>query len=135
MNINLTQLSKQSLDGNKVRYEYNLRASDRVMMYIDPLDNVKVTDWSFDHTPLVEKHTPPYLIYAIYSQTEEPLNFWVELEHEEGNTDGPYMKLVVSEHFQYHPEYYTEEYKEFLATFPDWTYTTDWFSALESWIV
>ncbi|KAH8400842.1 hypothetical protein KR009_001399 [Drosophila setifemur] len=136
VSINLTQVSKTSLGGNKVRYEFNLKASDRVMMYIAPLDQVKVTSWSFDKLPLEEEHTPPYLIYHIYSFVEEPFEFWVELEHTESNKEAePHFKLVVVEHFIYHQEHYTEEYQQFLASFPDWSYTTDWFSALESWIV
>lgn len=118
-----------------MRFEYSLKSCDRVMMYIAPFDGVRVTNWSFDRTPLDEGHTPPYLVYYLYSLIEEPLDFWVELEHEASNTAGPYFKLVVNEHFEYHPEHYTEDYKQFLATFPDWTYTTDWFAALESWVV
>ncbi|XP_034654193.1 endoplasmic reticulum metallopeptidase 1 [Drosophila subobscura] len=135
MNIELTQVSKASVAANKIRYEFSLRASDRVMIYVDPLAQVKVSDWSFDKTPLDEAHTPPYLMYHIYSLTDEPFDFWVELEHEESNTQGPYFKLVVSEHFLYHKEHYTEDFRTFLDTFPDWTYTTDWFSSLESWVL
>lgn len=103
------------------------------MMYIEPYDHVRVANWSMDQTPLIEEHLPPYLIYHVYSQTEDPFDFWIEFEHDESNTEGPFFKLVVVQHFLYHQEYYTDDYKEFLATFPDWTYTTDWFSALESW--
>lgn len=126
--------SKQQLTGDKWRYDFSLKGCDRVIMYIEPFDNVSITDWSLDKTALEEKHTPPYLVFRIYAQTEEAFSFWIELEHKDDNAEGPFFKLVIVEHFIYHQEYYTEEYKNFLATFPDWSYTTDWFAALESFI-
>ncbi|KAH8270869.1 hypothetical protein KR018_008075, partial [Drosophila ironensis] len=132
--IDLTLVSKQALENNTLRYEFSLKASDRVMMYVEPLEGVSVTDWSLDKTPLDEKHSPPYLLYHIYSQTEDPFDFWIDFGPYNSNTEGPYFKLVVVEHFLYHHEHYTDDYNQFLETFPDWTYTTDWFSALESWI-
>ncbi|XP_032306435.1 endoplasmic reticulum metallopeptidase 1 [Drosophila ananassae] len=131
--IDLTLVSKEAQTPNKLKYDFSLKASDRIMMYIEPYDHVRVANWSMDQTPLIEEHLPPFLIYHVYSQTEDPFDFWMEFEHDESNTEGPFFKLVVVEHFLYHQEYYTDDYKEFLATFPDWTYTTDWFSALESW--
>lgn len=64
----------------------------------------------------------------------EPFEFWLQFEHDQANPDGPYFKMAVGVHFLYHQEYYTAEYKEFLSTFPDWTYTTDWISSYESWV-
>ncbi|EDV35721.2 uncharacterized protein Dana_GF12331 [Drosophila ananassae] len=133
-NKELSLKSKQQLTGNKWRYEFSLKACDRVIMYVNPFDKVSITDWSLDKTPLEEKHTPPYLVFRIYAQTEEAFNFWIELKHENDNAEGPFFKFVIVEHFIYHQEYYTDEYTNFLATFPDWSYTTDWFAALESFI-
>ncbi|XP_030558018.1 endoplasmic reticulum metallopeptidase 1 [Drosophila novamexicana] len=130
----LTEISRQSISQNKKRYEFSLKAGDRIVMYVDPMENVKITNWSFDETVLVDGHTAPYFIYHVSSMVEEPYNFWLEFEHDAANTDGPYFKLAVSVHFLYHPEYYTSEFKEFLSTFPAWTYTTDWFASYESWI-
>lgn len=119
---------------NKKRFEFSLKSGDRIVMYVDPMEKVKITNWSFDETLLVDGHTAPYFIYHVSSMVTEPFNFWLELEHDAANTAGPYFKLAVSVHFLYHPEHYTPEFREFLSTFPDWTYTTDWFASYESWI-
>ncbi|EDW09414.1 uncharacterized protein Dmoj_GI19044 [Drosophila mojavensis] len=130
----LTELSRQSISLSKKRFEFSLKAGDRIVMYVDPLENVKITNWSFDETILVDGHTAPYFVYHVTSLVTEPYNFWLEFEHDAANTDGPYFKLAVSVHFLYHPEHYTPEFREFLSTFPDWTYTTDWLASYESWI-
>ncbi|KAH8270811.1 hypothetical protein KR018_005495, partial [Drosophila ironensis] len=134
INIDLSLDSKQSFDDNTVRYDFSLKSNDRLMMYVAPLENVSITDWSLDTTPLNGTYSPPYLIFRLSAQIEDPFEFWIKIQHDEGNTNGPYFKLVVVEHFLHHQEYYTDEYQQFLATFPDWAYTTDWFAALESWI-
>ncbi|XP_030388598.1 endoplasmic reticulum metallopeptidase 1 [Scaptodrosophila lebanonensis] len=130
----LTPGIKQSIGDNKIRYEFSLKSVDRVVMYILPLEETKIINWSFDKTQLEEAHKPPYFIYHVYSLVEHPLDFWIELEHEAGNTAGPHFKLAVGAHFLYHQQSYTEEYREFLNSFPKWAYTTDWFASYESWI-
>ncbi|KAH8300135.1 hypothetical protein KR044_010398 [Drosophila immigrans] len=130
----LTEVSRQSISTTKKRYEYNIKTGDRIVIFIDPKANVKITNWSVDETILLDGRKPPYFIYHVFSMVTTPFNFWLEFEHDAENTSGPYFKMAVSVHFLYHPEYYTSEFKEFLTTFPDWTYTTDWFASYESWV-
>ncbi|XP_068146181.1 endoplasmic reticulum metallopeptidase 1 [Drosophila tropicalis] len=132
--IDLTVL-KNLNNQNQVGYNFTLKASDRVMIFIQPTDGVKVVDWSFDRTPLDEGHEPPYFMYHCYAFVEEPFEFWVQLDYSEANVadDGSYFKMVVAEHFLYHKDNYTTDFREFLDTFPDWTYTTDWFTSYHSW--
>lgn len=130
----LEETSRQSIGVNKKRYEYSIKAGDRIVIFIDPKANVKITNWSVDETILRDGRNPPYFIYHVYSMVKERFHFWLEFEHDAKNTDGPYFKMVVAVHFLYHQEYYTPEYREFLSSFPDWTYTTDWIASYESWI-
>lgn len=133
--MELNEVSRQSVTANKTRIEYSLKAGDRIVIYVDPKPNVKVTNWSFDETILNDGRQPPYFIYHVYSMVKERLNFWLEFEHDIANKNGPFFKLAVSVHFLYHQEHYTQDYRDFLDTFPDWTYTTDWFASYESWVI
>ncbi|KAM8714026.1 hypothetical protein ACLKA7_014220 [Drosophila subpalustris] len=131
----LNEISRQSISANKTRIEYSIRAGDRIVIYIDPKPNVKISNWSVDETVLNDGRLPPYFIYHVYSMVEERFHFWLEFEHDVANTNGPYFKMAVSVHFLYHQEHYTQDYRDFLGTFPDWTYTTDWFASYESWVI
>ncbi|XP_062128855.1 endoplasmic reticulum metallopeptidase 1-like [Drosophila sulfurigaster albostrigata] len=130
----LTEVSRQSINATRKRYEYNIVTGDRIVIFIDPKPNVRITNWSVDDTVLLDGRSPPYFIYHVFSMVTTPFNFWLEFEHDAENTDGPYFKMSVSVHFLYHPEYYTSDFKDFLDTFPDWSYTTDWLASYESWV-
>ncbi|ALC42479.1 CG10051 [Drosophila busckii] len=130
----LTFVSQQSLSANKKRYEFSVKTGDRIIIYINPQPNVKITNWSFDETILNDGRRPPYFLYHVYSMVKTPFNFWMEFEHAADHIEAPYVKLSVSVHFLYHPENYTQSFRDFLSTFPDWTYTTDWFASYESWL-
>lgn len=134
MTTELTEVSRESINATTKRFTYSMKTGDRLVIFIEPQDNVKITNWSQDETVLNDGHQPPFFIYHVTSMVTEPFEFWLQFEHDQANTDGPYFKMAVVSHFLYHQEYYTDEYKEFLGTFPDWTYTTDWISSYESWV-
>ncbi|KAM7344082.1 endoplasmic reticulum metallopeptidase 1 [Cochliomyia hominivorax] len=117
----------------KIRYDFSLKAADRVVIYVDPLDKVKVLNWSFDTTPLTENYKTPYFIYHVYSMDDTPLKFWLEIEHDAAYEEGPYLRLGIGAHFLYHTHIYTKEFQDFLKSFPEWTYTTNWVASYDSW--
>ncbi|ALC42478.1 CG9416, partial [Drosophila busckii] len=126
-------VSQQSLSANKQRYEFRLKGGDRIILFIAPKANVKITNWSFDETILTDKHSPPYFVHHVNAMIKTAYNIWLEFEHDATHVEAPYMKIAMVQHFLYHPESYTPAFKDFLKTFPDWTYTTDWFSSYDSW--
>lgn len=46
--------------------------------------------------------------------------------------EGAALRLGIGAHFMYHEAYYTEELKEFLKLFPEWSYPIDWLASYES---
>ncbi|XP_055917039.1 endoplasmic reticulum metallopeptidase 1 [Eupeodes corollae] len=132
--VNLKLKAKTFLTPTKVRFEFTLSGPDRTVVYIGPLEGVKVTDWSFNRTPLEDaKYKPPYFIYTTYSKELIPLNFWIELERSNELWEGPTFKLAVGGHLMHHEKHYTKEYKKYLASFPEWVYPTAWVASHESW--
>ncbi|XP_065367160.1 endoplasmic reticulum metallopeptidase 1 [Calliphora vicina] len=129
----LTLTGKVYKTNTTIRYNFSLKSADRIVIYIDPLANVNVRNWSFDPIPLQTNYKPPYFIYHVYSMVDTPLEFWIEIEHDTLLVEGPYLHLGIGAHFQYHTHTYTAEFQDFLKTFPDWSYATNWAASYESW--
>ncbi|XP_054738883.1 endoplasmic reticulum metallopeptidase 1 [Anastrepha obliqua] len=124
--------SKVYVTATRVRYGFSLKSADRIVVYIEPYPNTKVIDWSFNKTPLNENYTTPYFIYHLYSMDERPMTFWIEVERGSADYEGATLRLGVGVHFMYHEAYYTDEFKEFLNSFPEWSYAIHWFASYES---
>ncbi|XP_037954984.1 endoplasmic reticulum metallopeptidase 1 [Teleopsis dalmanni] len=130
----LKLLKKEYLPNAKIRFEFSVKAADRIVIYIDPYSGTKVTDWSFDDTPLKENFATPYFVYHVYSMDTTPLYFWIEFERDSPTYEGPTFRIGVGAHFLYHENDFTEEYKTFLKSFPEWSYATKWIASFNSWM-
>lgn len=49
-------------------------------MFIQPLNDSKLVDWSFVKEPLEKKFKPPYFVYFSYALDPTPLRFNLEFE-------------------------------------------------------
>uniref|UniRef100_A0A1I8P5N1 FXNA-like protease n=1 Tax=Stomoxys calcitrans TaxID=35570 RepID=A0A1I8P5N1_STOCA len=125
--------SKTYINDTHVNYSFSLRSADRAVIYIDPHNKNKIVDWSFNRVMLDEGDKPPYFAYHVYSMDDTPFQFWIQVERESATQEGPSFRLGVGAHFLYHSHTYTQEYKNFLSSFPDWVYPTNWVASFESW--
>lgn len=64
----------------KIRYEFSLKAADRVVIYIDPHAGNTISNWSFNRVLLDEDYEAPYFAYHVHSMAEAPFEFWIEVE-------------------------------------------------------
>lgn len=79
MQLSLT--GKQYLSSpNHIRYSFNLKHAPLTVIYIEPLHNGKLLNWSFNHEPLENQYGPPYFVYNVYSMNDAPMEFWLEIE-------------------------------------------------------
>lgn len=65
--------------GDTVRYDLALSGPSQMNIFIQPVGEAKVTDWSFIEN-FVERYRPPYHIFFSYGKDSSPLKFFVELE-------------------------------------------------------
>lgn len=72
----LELLNKTILNATNVRFEFNLTGPSHMSLFIQPYDNVKISNWSF--IPSYLNMPPPYHIYLTYGIDNSPYNFFVE---------------------------------------------------------
>lgn len=76
----LVLTSKEYYNTTKIRFNFEVKGVDRIFITVEPLPNRKLTDWSFNRTPIEKQHSTPYYTYNIQSMIETPLVFWIEIE-------------------------------------------------------
>lgn len=129
----LKLISRENITETSIRLSFSLDSTDRVVIYVDPLAGVKVNDWSFDRTLIDQPYQSPYFIYHVDALVTEPFEFWIIVERDSQLLEGPSMRLGVGAHFSHHSYMYTQEFSEFLKSFPAWAYPTTGVAYFESW--
>lgn len=76
----VTVTKKQEISKTSLHYELELSGPDHMALFIRPLQDAKITAWSFHRTPLRMDWKPPFFIYFSYGADATPLKFWLELE-------------------------------------------------------
>jgi len=80
-NSSLILLGKTIIENaTKVRYEFELSGPPHMVLFIQPLKDVKVDDWSFIRNMLdePEEYTLPYQIFFSYGKDNTPLKFHID---------------------------------------------------------
>ncbi|ALC42480.1 CG11961 [Drosophila busckii] len=127
-------LSKQQLSPSKIRFEMQLSGPDHMGIFIQPLNGVRVDNWSFHQTPLRLNYKPPYFIYFSYGVNGDPLKFWLELEKPNGDWKSPILELGIGGHWIHHKELQTSDFNKFLKSFPKYVDTAAWPASYETWM-
>lgn len=53
---------------------------DHASIFIDPINNAKLVDWTFTKEPLEKSLSPPHYVYWSYALDPTPLRFNLEFE-------------------------------------------------------
>ncbi|XP_053965331.1 endoplasmic reticulum metallopeptidase 1-like isoform X1 [Anastrepha ludens] len=119
-----------------VRFEFELQGPSHMSIFIQPVKNVTVSGWSFLPEMLEEPATypPPYHIYFSYGKLSTPLQFYIDLQKNGTDFDVPLMQLGIGAHFIDLDYERDAETKEFLATFPNFTFVNEWPGSYERYI-
>lgn len=72
----LELLNKTILNATNVRFEFNLTGPSHMSLFIQPYDNVKISNWSYNLSYL--DMPSPFHIYLTYGIDNSPYNFFVE---------------------------------------------------------
>ncbi|XP_030081306.1 endoplasmic reticulum metallopeptidase 1-like [Drosophila hydei] len=118
----LDMLNKTVLNATNVRFEFNLTGPSHMSLFIQPYENVKISNWSFLPSYL---DTPlPYHIYLTYGIDSSPYNFFVEAESLHGDLGFPLFQLGVSAHFIGNEG--DAQSVKFASSFPSYSILAEW---------
>ncbi|EDW72283.1 uncharacterized protein Dwil_GK20800 [Drosophila willistoni] len=129
----VTIIEKSSNSPTNIQYTLEISGPDHCSIFIQPLNNSKLVDWSFTKEPLEQNIEPPYYVYWSYALDPTPLQFTMEFEHESEDWSGSTFKIAVMGHRTHDDMFVEEDFREFLATFPAWAHITSWIGSYNSW--
>ncbi|XP_050327626.1 endoplasmic reticulum metallopeptidase 1-like isoform X1 [Bactrocera neohumeralis] len=115
-----------------IRFEFELEGPSHMSIFVQPLEKVTVSDWSFLADMLLNE--PPFHVYFSYGKISTPLTFYIDLKKENSEFDEPLMQLGISGHYISFEHERDAETKKFLATFPSYSYIMEWPSSYERYI-
>lgn len=73
-------ISKESTTATNVIFTLEVSGPDHTSIFIDPVDDAKLVDWSFTKEPLELSLPPPHYVYWSYALDPTPLRFNLEFE-------------------------------------------------------
>lgn len=76
----LTIIRKESTSSSSVVFTLEVSGPDHVSIFIDPVDDAKLVDWSFTKDPLDLSLPSPHYVYWSYALDPTPLRFNLEFE-------------------------------------------------------
>ena len=132
----LTLMGKQTF-GPVTRFNYTIKGTDHMGIYISPVIGCTLTGWSFGEVlpsgPKWNGRSVHYVNY-VHGIDSSAGTFFLEIEHPLGQpVEEARMNLALVAHYMHHTEYRTEEYKKFLSAFPPFTYVNAHFSSYQNW--
>ncbi|KAH8290309.1 hypothetical protein KR054_001805, partial [Drosophila jambulina] len=120
----LELLGKNLLDdGKTMRFEFNLTCTDHTSIFIQPNEDVKISNWSFIKN-YTTTYKPPYHIYFSFGIDNSPLIFNLDIQKSDRDYAVPLFELAISA--QYMHVKGDKEAIAFAKTFPAFAVTIQW---------
>ncbi|XP_041675681.1 endoplasmic reticulum metallopeptidase 1-like [Drosophila eugracilis] len=113
-----------------VRFEFTINTTDHTSVFIQPLPDVNITNWSFPVEYIGQQTT--YHVYFSYGKDNTPLSFFIDLSKTNGNFEVPLFKLGVSAHFIGSKG--DELSQKFAKSFPDFAVLIEWPTSYQRFI-
>ncbi|XP_036332214.1 endoplasmic reticulum metallopeptidase 1-like, partial [Rhagoletis pomonella] len=73
-------LSKERISFTNLIISLEVAGPDHMSVFIQPMNDTKLVDWSFDRTPIQENFKTPYFVYLSYALDPAPFRFHLEFE-------------------------------------------------------
>ncbi|KAH8416046.1 hypothetical protein KR222_007212, partial [Zaprionus bogoriensis] len=130
----LEMLGKTVLNSTTVRFVFNLTGPAQMNIFIQPYEDVEITDWSFLRQYLENppKYPLSYHICFHYGIDSSPLNFFIEISKPNGDFNVPLFQLGISGHYVGYEG--DTESKNFAASFPSFTVLSEWPAVYQRYI-
>lgn len=133
----LTLISKaMNSSTNSMRYRFRLSGPPHMSIFIQPLNNVFVSDWSFITNMLDDpkEYQPPYHIFFSYGADSSPLDFYLDLKKTDGVYDDPLFELGIAAHYVSFEHDRDATSVAFIESFPEYMFVMEWPSSYERYI-
>ncbi|XP_017039094.1 endoplasmic reticulum metallopeptidase 1-like [Drosophila ficusphila] len=127
------ELLEKTMTYDTIRFEFKLTGPPHMNIFIQPVGDANITDWSFDQT-FLGTVKPPYIIFFSYGKDDSPLNFFIELERPVGEYNVPFLELGVVGHFVSQDYKRDEHTQQFLADLPDYVHAMEWPAIFKGYI-
>ncbi|EDW72286.1 uncharacterized protein Dwil_GK20846 [Drosophila willistoni] len=113
-------------DSTSLYLEFNLTGPDHMSIFLQPYEDVTISNWTFAHTMLENSTTypTPYHVYHSYGINDGPLNFFLQLEKPDGDFDVPLLQVGISGHFIGNEG--DKQAIEFADSFPPFSALVEW---------
>ncbi|XP_030558328.1 endoplasmic reticulum metallopeptidase 1-like [Drosophila novamexicana] len=130
----LELLSKTVVNETTVRFEFNLTGPSHMSVFIQPYEDVEISDWSFLRSYLENPPAAPlsYHIYFTYGIDSSPLNFFLEISKPDGDFNVPLFQLGASRHFIENEG--DAQAVKFASSFPSYSILAEWPALYERYI-
>ncbi|XP_023168608.2 endoplasmic reticulum metallopeptidase 1-like isoform X2 [Drosophila hydei] len=133
----LELLSKTILESNySIRYYFKLTGPAHMTIFVNPLDGVRLVDWSFLRgvPDCPAKCKPPYQIYFSWGADSSPINFYLEFTKTSGKFKEPVFEIGISGHYRSYVHKRDSQSARFIKQFPDFVHTMEWPASYDSYI-
>ncbi|KAL9918602.1 endoplasmic reticulum metallopeptidase 1 isoform 1-T4 [Glossina fuscipes fuscipes] len=125
-------ISKEQTSSKTILFTLEVAGPHHISIFIQPMHGVKLMDWSFTKIPLEQNFTAPYYLYFSYALDPTPLRFHLEFKWETEDWSGSTFAIALIGH-KVDDINTTDDFREFLTSFPAWAHVSAWTSSYESW--
>ncbi|XP_066142542.1 endoplasmic reticulum metallopeptidase 1-like isoform X2 [Euwallacea fornicatus] len=133
--VNMTLIERRTISGGE-RLSFEVSGPTHLGVMMSPVPGVEIRGWSI---PTPEPLAGPlwngrntYFIYYAYGLEPVPLRFWIDFRIPSSHS-GPIMDMAVTSHYLFGEGKASQDLKNFVNEFPDWTAVTYWTATYESW--
>ncbi|XP_017960616.1 endoplasmic reticulum metallopeptidase 1-like [Drosophila navojoa] len=121
----LTLQNKTVVDATTIRFEFSLKGPTFMNLFIQPDEDVTLSDWSFGNSSDIEPTKDlPYIVFIVMGADRSALLFYLEFSKQNGNFDVPLFQLGVAAHSILNEG--DAESKKFAASFPSYSILSQW---------
>ncbi|XP_022228995.2 endoplasmic reticulum metallopeptidase 1-like isoform X2 [Drosophila obscura] len=117
-------------DGKTVRLEFTTAVTDHTSVFIQPYEDVAVTNWTFPTAYIGQQTT--YHIYFSHGKDDTALSFFIELSKPDGDFNVPLCQVAMSYH--YINDEGDELSRKFAKSFPSYAALVQWPTAYQRFI-
>ncbi|KAH1007293.1 hypothetical protein HUJ04_004549 [Dendroctonus ponderosae] len=135
--VNMTITARTPIEGGE-RFSFTVSGPAHIGVLLSPMKGVEISRWSI---PTPEPLPGPlwngrntYFIYYAHGLEPVPFQFWIDFQIPPDHHEAV-MDFAVTSHYLFGEGKASEDLKQLVDQFPDWTAVNFWTATYESWII